>query len=224
VGEEEQLRQKAGEAEYKKRMRGFLVRRTLRKRSGLIVGATIAVILLLSLISSLIGRAMEPPKTAGMDPQEVVETFLWSMNELDHEMMSGATRNGAGSELINSVLQLFATVQVRQAYEGRNVHYDPQKWLDQNKPELPESSLLSGIANLEILNVETPRGADPEELAVVDAKYQLFSPDIREEIQADGKSIAASHYLSGEFNQRFILEKHKNAWFIVEIIPSPLTE
>lgn len=217
VGEQELALKKESELVYKKRMRRFVVQRTIRKRSGLIAAAALGVVLVISIASSLIGRALEPPRTLGLQPQEVVRTFLESINTMDHEMMSGSVRNGAGSDLINSVLQIFATVQVRQAYEGRYVHVSPQQWLDEGKPPLPESTLLYGIANLEILDSQQP-GDDPEGMTMVDVRYEIFSPDIRQEVASDGRTIAASYYQSGIITQRFILEYHRNAWFITEIV------
>ncbi|MCF7941930.1 MAG: hypothetical protein K9M84_09975 [Spirochaetia bacterium] len=152
-------------------------KRAARKRSLRIhslrnkVIAVIAIVAL-ALIVSVVQKLLEPPATAGMTAQEVVEFYYDCHNRLDSVSMGDALANGVKSEAESSLTYMYVTTTVRSAYEGTSGFISAPEWVESGMPALESSVLVYGITELSLEWIDERR---------VRASYLLWNPVIPEE-------------------------------------------
>ncbi|MBN2510304.1 MAG: hypothetical protein JXB03_08510 [Spirochaetales bacterium] len=169
--------------------------------------AGMILIFLGSFAYSIISKALEPPVTVGMQPEEVVQLFYDSMNSFDHFSMEDTITKEAGRGYINEAVNVYAFAKMRQAYEpGTTPFVDVQEWVDAGRPLLPAGSSVYGIANLHIL---------PESETSFLCTYEKWTDN---ESDTDGTS-QVEPYRGERITERLFLEFRNDAWIITGVEP-----
>ncbi len=161
----------AAEAEQAERRfaRSRFLDRNWRRLLGWGAGATVA----LAILVPIVGRALAPPVTRGLQPAEVVELFYDSINALDTEPMEDAVTGDAGRALINETLHMFLESRMALAGRGPTRVVPAPEWDELGRPAAPPFRVY-GITDLEV-RVEQD-GTQP----VFAARYYFWTPNVED--------------------------------------------
>ncbi len=161
-------------------------------RKGFVIAA--AAVLILSIPISIISNALKPRATAGFSAEEVLQTFYYSMNELDHTLMEDTVVGKAGNGEVREVMNLFIMTRERYAMEGATGLADPRVWIENDRPSLPPHTNLYGVSNLEYEEIRD--GDNNEETKMFRAEYlkwmpifQSYSENVSENIPEDSTGV-----------------------------------
>lgn len=181
-------------------------KRFLRKRGSLLMVLTIISTVVLVFLGSMLSNALAPPVTAGLPPEEMLALYYQSQNDLDTELLSDCLDSGVKSEAENMVTYLFVTSRTRLAYEQNDGLVSAQEWLDLGKPEVNPTSLIYGVTDLKITQLD-------EDTYL--AEYDLWVP-------ASGELEETEEIVGVRVEQRNIREEldvrlKKDYWVITEI-------
>lgn len=151
--------------------RSRFLHRNWRRLAGWGAGAAVA----LAILVPIVGRALAPPVTRGLEPAEVVALFYDSINTLDTEPMEDAVTGDAGRALINETLHMF--LESRMAMAGRSpMRVVPApEWDRMGRPAAPPFRVY-GITDLEVTAEQD--GAEP----VFAARYYFWTPNVEDVI------------------------------------------
>lgn len=127
-----------------------------------------------SIPATILRNALEPRAIAGLPPEEVVREFYTSINDFDHATMEDAVVDGAGSDLVNEVTNLFVMSRMRMSVELSSGFIDAQVWVDEGRPDVEASRTVYGVANLQI----TPLGSGSAAERVFRAEYEKWQPRV----------------------------------------------
>ena len=130
-------------------------------------GAAIAMAILVPII----GRALAPPVTRGLAPEEVVELFYDSINVMDTESMEDAVTGEAGRALINETLHMFLESRMAMANQGGSAVMTASEWDELGRPKV-QSFRVYGITELEI----QPEQREPSPVFI--ARYHFWTPNL----------------------------------------------
>ena len=139
----------------------------LRRRGSLAAVIAVITIAILAIAGSYIGRALEPPLTVGLTQEEVVESYFDAIGRLDSELLSETLEKGVKSPLQQTVIYLYVTTKTRQAYEQNDGLISASEWVAQGTPDLPPSTIVFGITDLELRRVDDD---------TIEASYRLWLP------------------------------------------------
>lgn len=147
--------------------RSRFLHRNWRRLAGWGAGAAVA----LAILVPIVGRALAPPVTRGLEPAEVVALFYDSINTLDTEPMEDAVTGDAGRALINETLHMF--LESRMAMAGRSPRrvVPAPEWDRMGRPAAPPFQVY-GITDLEVIAEQD--GAEP----VFAARYYFWTPNV----------------------------------------------
>jgi hypothetical protein len=185
---------------YEKKREGAVKTRRFIKRNTALIGGIAAGVLVLALIAgSLISDRSKLPTTRGMSPREVVESYYYAMEDLDHTMMEACILkdNKTGKEDIGIVVNLTVMTKVRQAYERERSYIPAREWLEEGSP--PTEAMVFGPVELRIRDTGG-QGSQAAE-AAFEATYTMWLPEGENQLYRD--------------ELRLVL--YKNAWRIAEI-------
>jgi hypothetical protein len=142
----------------------FVVRNT-----AIILGCLAAVIAAALFTWSMAKSRASLPTTAGMSPEQVIESYYNAFGELDHQLMEACVTGKAGKGDINMTVNLFVIDRVRQAYETNSPpHIIPAKvWLENGGGDV--DSNVFGVTDLysEQLTVNREEGTGNREQGTV---------------------------------------------------------
>jgi hypothetical protein len=183
-------------------------------------GRRVALIVLAVLIAGGIGASwlkniLAPPATRGFTPVEVVSAFYQGINLLDHSLMSDATADRAGRDMIREVTQVYVVTRVSSAYEGENRFLSADSWDRQGRPPVEPPTMLFGITGLSIVPLE----AEPEPVYLVRYEYWRSVVEEAEGAQgAQGAQSAEKMTLGGfRIEERVAVRKKGKDWVIFRI-------
>ena len=153
--------------------RRFVIRNTTAILACL---AAVAVVAIFS-VSMARSRALQPT-TAGMTPEQVIESYYNAIGRLDHPMMQASVTGRAGREDINFVTHLFVISRVRMAHEFNAPPHiiSAERWREMG--EVQGDSHVVGVTDLNII----PQGSTLQESADADtlhfiAEYIFWIPE-----------------------------------------------
>ncbi len=181
-------------------------KRFLRKRGNLLIGLGAATVMILLFAVSMITRALEPPQTAGLEPEEMIAVYYQSQNDLDTELLNETLDRGVRSEAENLVTNLFVTSRTRLAYEQNDGIFPAQEWLDQGRPPVDPGTIVYGITSLEITQIDD---------FTFRAEYDFWLPDSGSDPEEDAESgigILKQHIV-----EELDVRQEKDYWLITEI-------
>ena len=187
----------------------FRIRRYVQKKRTFLIATSLAVILILSVGTQVIQRALTPPLSLGWSPEQVVTEFFQAANNLDAITMDELVMNNGARELRRTVVHLFATSRVREAHEMRNPHINAQQWVTDGKPEVPDAAMIFGIVDFQVLEISP---WDQGYRALV--RYSLYMPDVQEVRSEDGLPATLTSYMVEQIEEYIFLGKERNAWRI----------
>lgn len=183
-------------------------RRFWRKRGALVATVALGVLIVLSILIGMVYRAVQPPYTAGMGPQEVIQEFFNAQNELDLTKMGASLARGVKNPFEMEVSSLFVNTKVRQAYEGFDFVVRADKWLAEQRPDIPESSIVYGVVDVEVTPLDTSRYR---------ASYLVYFP--AENTMEDALMVDIARRTTD-----FLMTDSKGYWQIEEIAPLGTSE
>ena len=198
--EKVKIRKNAEKKQYKRKIQ--FERKQFYSRNWKTIGAIIAV--LVFIVSFSIGpikNALEPPITAGMSAEEVVETYYSAIIDMDVEIMEDCVEKGIGKSDINEVTQLFVISRVRTGYEGKSGLISAQDWNDGLITTINQGEQVYGIADLELTNIGK---------SVFQADYIRWYPDISD----DAESSEILPPIKVFIIDTLTLEKINDVWII----------
>jgi len=149
--------------------RSRFLNRNWRRLLGWGAGAAVA----LSILVPILGRALAPPVTRGLEPAEVVELFYESINAMDTEPMEDAATDNAGQGLINETLHMFLESRMALANRGGSRVVPAPEWDELGRLERPPFRVY-GITDLEI-HAEQGR---PQ--PIFRAHYHFWTPNLED--------------------------------------------
>ena len=100
----------------------------IRYRGGLIAAAAF-IFGIIGIAAAITVQLRQPPETAGLSAEQVVQGFYAAIGDLDQAKMSAYTKNKAGAEYDGLLLHLFVTSKMREAYEQKKIYYSPEEFL-----------------------------------------------------------------------------------------------
>lgn len=198
-------------------------REMVRKHWKQTVVIALAVIIAGSIPMSMLRNYLEPRRTAGMAPQEVVETFLYAQNALDHDLMEDAVVDRAGQQYVREATNLFVVSRMRMSVEMNDSIVDPVAWTENGRPDLEPGQWVYGVVNAELEEISSS-----DESAVFRVRYERWSPE--QDTQGDPEDIDLETPLGFSGTMRediFRLRREQDDWVIFEIEPqsqSPIVD
>jgi hypothetical protein len=180
----------------KKRGSAVKTRRFIKRNTAILGGIAVGVLLLGLIAGSLIADRSKLPTTRDMSPREVVESYYYAMENLDHTMMEACVLKDTktGKEDIGMIVNLTVMTKVRQAYERERGYIPAREWLEAGSP--PTEAMIFGLTELRIHGQPGSESA-----AVFEAAYTIWLPGGENQLRRD--------------ELRLVL--YKNAWRIAEI-------
>jgi hypothetical protein len=172
-----------------------------------------AIVVTGALTGSLLKTVLAPRETRGFSPQEVVETYYQSMNDLNHTLMDDCVVDGAGKDTIREVMNIYVLSRVSMGYEGRSNILPADLWDAQGRPELTDSQTVYGITDLKL---QQERG-EPE--PVFRASYTKWFPKPAAESQPDLSQAEGPGISSLEIRERVYLRLERKDWVIYRFEP-----
>jgi hypothetical protein len=210
--EREQLQRK-GQAELRKFDRSYRRKVFWQRHWKTVLIVSAVVVAVSALAASLLKNILAPRETRGFSPQEVVETYYRSMNELNHELMEDCVVDGAGKETIREVVNLFVLSRVSLGYEGQSHIIPADVWDAQGRPELTAPQTVYGITDLELQQERS----EPE--PVFRLRYTKWVPEPAEESQSDLSESKGPRFTSSQINERVYLRLDRGDWVIYRFEP-----
>ncbi|MFP4010724.1 MAG: hypothetical protein ACLFUM_03420 [Spirochaetaceae bacterium] len=204
------------EAERRGMERTYRRRERLRKNWHRYVGITLIAVLIGTIPATVVYRSFEPPKTAGLEPEEVVEAFYYGMNSLDHELMEDATIEGAGRSEIREVTTMFVVSRMRTAVEQASGIIDAREWVAEGKPSVPEGRSVYGVTNLRLEAMRPPVEGEQ----AYRARYEKWYPtdsDRESETQSVTGETDENMLIGFERVDEVYLREHRGEWAIYDI-------
>jgi hypothetical protein len=184
-------------------------RRFLRRRGALLATIALLSILVLTAVGNMVYDALQPPYTARMSAYEVVEEFFSSQNNLDLAKMDASLTRSARNPFETEVSSLFVNTKVRQAYEGFNAVIRADQWIAEGRPPIPESSLVYGVVDLDIVAKEDNRYR---------ATYLIYYPSAEPDEEGFPTTVDVIERVTD-----FQLTQDRGFWQIEEITPIEAT-
>jgi hypothetical protein len=210
--EREQIRRKA-EVELRKFGQGYRRKVFWQRNWKTVLIVSVVVVAAGALAGSLLKTILAPRETRGFSPQQVVETYYHSMNDLNHELMDDCVVDGAGKETIREVINIYVLSRVSLGYEGRSNIIPADEWDAQGRPQLTGSETVYGITDLEL---HQDRG-EPEPVFTV--HYTKWVPEPVEESEPDLSEAEGPGITSSQISERVYLRLDRKDWVIYRFEP-----
>ena len=163
----------AVQSETEQAERRFARKRFFSRNWRLLLGWSAGAAVALAILVPIVGRALAPPVTRGLDPAEVVELFYESINTMNTEPMEDAVEGDAGRGLINETLHMFLESRMALANRGGSRVVSAPEWDGLGRLEDPPFRVY-GVTDLEI-HVEQ---GQPQ--PVFRARYYFWTPNLED--------------------------------------------
>jgi hypothetical protein len=180
--------------------------RFLRKRGNILIASAVALAAVIAVLASILSNVLAPPATVGLPPEEMIALYYQSQNSLDSELLGDCLDRGVKSEAENMVTYLFVTSRTRLAYEQNDGLVSAQEWLDQGKPEVDPTSMVYGITDLKITQLD-------EDTFL--AEYDLWAPSSGDD-PGDGEAYSGNIVDQMSIKEELDVRLKKDYWVITE--------
>ena len=169
-----------------------------RIKGTIITVSVILGIAVLSFAGSWLYRFLQPPVTAGLDPEAIIEALYDAQNNLDTQLLTDAVK-GCHLPQEMEVTNLYVTSRTRVAYEGFNPVINAEEWIEAGKPAIPDSSIIYGVIVDSITEID-------EDSFVADVTW--YTPYPADENQLPGGYVYLYH-----IQQSFEFGWNKRGWW-----------
>jgi hypothetical protein len=199
-------------------------KRFVARNTAIIFGCLAAVIGALLITLSMAKSKASLPTTAGMSPEQVIESYYNSFGELDHQLMEACVTGKAGKGDIAMVINLFVVNRVRLAYESNAPPHviSAAVWLENGGGEVPSN--VFGVTDLQLtMNNEQLTMSGGTEGVRYRVDYTFWMPD-----QPDDDAVTKPDARRGPpvflppvayYNRDYVtLINKKGNWRIAEIV------
>ncbi len=115
-----------------------------RVKGTIITVSVIAAIAILGFAGNWLYRFLQPPATAGMEQEAIIEALYDAQNNLDTELLTDAVK-GCRLPQEMEVTSLYVTTRTRMAYEAINPVVSAAEWTEAGKPAIPGYSIIYGV-------------------------------------------------------------------------------
>jgi hypothetical protein len=107
-------------------------KRFVARNTAIIFGCLAAVIAVALIAWSTVKSRADLPTTAGMSPEQVIESYYNAFGELDHQLMEACVTGKAGKGDITMVINLFVINRAKQAYDINSppLVISAEEWLE----------------------------------------------------------------------------------------------
>ena len=172
-----------------------------------------------ALAGSLLKNILAPRQTRGFGPEQVVESFYLSMNDLNHTLMEDCVVEGAGKQTIREVVNIYVLSRVSLGYEGSSHIIGADTWDAQGRPELSPPQTVYGVTDLV---VRQERG-EPE--PVFQVSYTKWVPEPGQDPgtnsagSTESLDTAGPRFTSLEITERVYLRLDRKDWVIYRFEP-----
>ncbi len=140
-------RQRAVVLEEKQKKK-YMRNRFLIKNTPKIAVTAVSLLIMGVILFTPIKRALEPPVTAGMSPDEVVQLYYDSINNLDTETLDDCTSSKTGEKDSKEVTGIYVISKVRTGYEGKSGLVQAKDWLASGKKTLEADESIYGLTDI----------------------------------------------------------------------------
>ncbi len=181
----------------------------LRKKGWIIALVAVLVIGGATFAGMQIQRALEPPYTAGMDAQQVIQEYYLGQNNLDISQLEASFARGVKSPVSMEVSNLFVTRQMRMAYEGLTTVIPVQEWIAQGKPAIPATASVYGVTDIKITQLSED---EYRATSLLYAPYDYEDVDDTEDTEATAVPGEMQEYLYAQ-SQDFRMVWNKRGWW-----------
>jgi hypothetical protein len=165
-----------------------------------IIIITITTILFAFLTLDLLSTYLQPRKTEGCSPEQLVESFYTSINILDFSTMEDCVIEGAGKDLIQEVLRLSVIYKQAKTLGQQSNLILIKEWEAMGKIPLEPPQVLYGISGLHIVQ-------EKENIySVTYTKWEYYHNDKNE-----------LHTRNFEVKEKVFLKPYKKGWAIYKI-------
>ena len=129
------------------------VRIFLRKKGVKTFFIALGVALVLSIAAFYIWRAVKPPVTKDLDEVQIIEYYYDALTNLNATDLLEPLKNGYDGPDFVEVSSLYVTSTMQKTYDGASLIVDPRKWIAEGMGNLPRSSIVYGVSDLQISKV-----------------------------------------------------------------------
>ena len=170
-----------------------------RVKGTIITVSAIAAIAILGFAGNWLYRFLQPPATAGMEQEAIIEALYDAQNNLDTELLTDAVK-GCRLPQEMEVTSLYVTTRTRMAYEAINPVVSAAEWTEAGKPAIPDYSIIYGVVVDSITQTD-------ENNFIADVTW--FTPYAEED---DEEHIGGYVYLY-HVQQSFEFEWNRRGWW-----------
>lgn len=143
-------RQLSAAKSRRQRVRRFERREFLRRRGARVALMAVLVLFFGGIVGTSINRALQPPITHGLAPEEVVRLHYTAVNELDPELLGATLARGVARQRVDELTTLYVTSRARMSVEMETGHYPADDWIKEGRPELAPTVYPYGTSTPEI--------------------------------------------------------------------------
>lgn len=184
-----------------------------RRRGTVITVCAIAGVLLAAFLYDYISAFLEPPATAGMEQEDVVEYFYDAQSNIDPTGLMDAVK-GASIPQENEVTNLYVTARMRQAYENIDPVLNVNTWIGNGMPAVHEYTMIYGVV------LDRMERIDDDTLRAYTTWYTPYAADAADE--DDEEQTRENTVYVYSVVQDFTFDWNDRGWW--NIVDAPISE
>lgn len=176
------------------------------KKKGWLIGLIAFIIFVASFfIINYLKSEFGPPKFASMDSKEIITRYYEAVNDLDTELLEDSFTRKLKPNIYNEIVGLYVNRQTRMAYESTNYVITPKQWLESNKPDLLQSAIIYGVADVSLKEV----GQNTiEATTILYSPYDYFDEEVAD-LDYDAQTAKSVEIYVYKQVERFDFEQRK---------------
>ncbi len=129
------------------------IRIFIRKKGVKTFFIALGVALVLSIVGFYVWRAVKPPVTKDLNEVQIIEYYYDALTNLNATDLLEPLKNGYDGPDFVEVSSLYVTSTMQKTYDGASLIVDPRKWIADGMGDLPRSSIVYGVSDLQITKV-----------------------------------------------------------------------
>ena len=136
---------------YRAKLRKTAERRAFFRKKGLKTALiAIAAVVVIGIAVFYVYRAVKPPLTKDLNETELILYYYDAITNLDVSAMDEPLRNGYSGPDMLEVSSLYVTNTYQKAYGGASNIVNPNDWLKNGMPDLPQYSTVYGATDVKV--------------------------------------------------------------------------
>ena len=121
-----------------------------RKKGLKVTLIAIAAVIVFGIAFFYVYRAVKPPATKDLSEPELIQWYYDAITNLDVAAMDEPLRNGYNGPDMLEVSSLYVTSSYQKAYGGASNIINPNDWLSEGMPDLPQYSTVYGATDVQV--------------------------------------------------------------------------